>query len=369
MAHILIVEDSTTQALRLSFLLEGEGHAVRRARDGQDALRLLGDYRPDMVISDITMPIMNGFELCTHLKNNPDTRQIPVLLLTNLADPNDLIYGLAARADSYLTKPYDDQFLLMRVAECLNPDRPVPPDQQLEDEPLAIRFAGRTHTVTATRAQILNIFLATYENSLLQNRQLTRQQMEMGQLNERLAEKNAQLLELNKTLRDLAIIDGLTDIPNRRRFDEYLQQEWNRALRDHSPLSLIVMDIDYFKLFNDHYGHAAGDECLRQVARTLSASVVRSIDLVARYGGEEFVCILPNTDMEGLVRVGNQFLDNINALQLPHPQSRVAPHVTISLGGATLIPVQESAPSVLVGQADARLYKAKEGGRNRLVTS
>ena len=177
-----------------------------------------------------------------------------------------------------------------------------------------------------------------------------------------------QLLELNKTLRDLVTVDGLTSIPNRRRFDEYLVQEWNRALRDKTPISVIVIDIDFFKKFNDNYGHVSGDECLKQIAHSLAASLVRSIDLMARYGGEEFACILPKTDAAGLFMVGNQLRENINALRIPHEHSKVAPHVTISLGGATMIPSQETLPYLLVGQADARLYKAKEGGRNRLVS-
>ncbi|MBF0583277.1 MAG: diguanylate cyclase [Magnetococcales bacterium] len=191
---------------------------------------------------------------------------------------------------------------------------------------------------------------------------------ELNRKNKELDSKNAKLVELNKTLTDMVTIDGLTGIPNRRRFDEYLIQEWNRALRDKTPLSLIVIDIDFFKQYNDNYGHTAGDKCLKKVARALADTMVRSIDLVARYGGEEFICILPNTDAAGLVRVGNNLRDSINALAIPHAYSKVASHITISLGGDTLVPSLEMVPFLLVGQADARLYRAKETGRNRLVS-
>ncbi len=137
-------------------------------------------------------------------------------------------------------------------------------------------------------------------------------------------------------------------------------------MRDKTPLSLIVIDIDYFKPFNDNYGHTAGDECLKKIAKTLASSMARSVDLIARYGGEEFVCILPKTEASGMVQVGNQLRDNINALQFPHEYSKVAQHITISLGGASIIPSQESSQFLLVGQADSMLYKAKDGGRNRL---
>ncbi len=176
-----------------------------------------------------------------------------------------------------------------------------------------------------------------------------------------------QLLALNKALADLATVDGLTGIPNRRRFDEYLMQEWNRALREQTPLSLILSDIDYFKAFNDHYGHVAGDECLRKVAQTLAQSTVRITDLTARYGGEEFSCILPNTDTVGLIKFGNQLRESIHALRIPHAYSSVAPYITISLGGTTMIPDRETSPLLLIGQADEQLYKAKDGGRNRLI--
>ncbi len=168
-------------------------------------------------------------------------------------------------------------------------------------------------------------------------------------------------------LETLAALDGLTDIPNRRLFERFLEREWKRALRNRKPLSVIMLDVDHFKLFNDHYGHPEGDECLRRLARVLADSLRRPADLMARYGGEEFVAVLVDTDMEGAKNVAGQMLENVNALRIPHEYSKTAPHVTISIGIASTVPERESeSPHDLVGAADKRLYQAKEKGRNRI---
>ncbi|MBF0183259.1 MAG: response regulator [Magnetococcales bacterium] len=202
MAHILIVEDSATQALRLTYLLQEAGHTVERAEDGLDALQKLASRLPQMVISDITMPRMNGFELCRQIKQDGRTAAIPVLLLTNLAEPQDLLYGLNARADSYVTKPYDDTLLLQRVAACLAGDLSATAAGG-EGEPLTITFKGERHRITASREQILNLFLTTYENTLQQNQLLEKQQADLGQLNERLAASLEELAVSEEQFRGL----------------------------------------------------------------------------------------------------------------------------------------------------------------------
>ncbi|CAK0748599.1 putative Diguanylate cyclase [Gammaproteobacteria bacterium] len=180
--------------------------------------------------------------------------------------------------------------------------------------------------------------------------------------------KNEKLSELNRILEDLSSLDGLTAIPNRRRFDEYLIREWHFSLNDRVPLSMIVIDIDHFKLFNENYGYIAGDDCLRTIARTLKTSLIRASDLVARYGGEEFACILPNTDSSSLISIGNQLKNSVSELSIPHEFSRVAKYVTISLGGATIMPSEEVSPYLLIGKADSCLYRAKAQGRNQFVS-
>lgn len=168
----------------------------------------------------------------------------------------------------------------------------------------------------------------------------------------------------NHQLERLVTLDALTQIANRRRFDEYLQKEWLRLVREQNPLSLIFCDVDYFKLYNDTYGHPAGDSCLIKIAQRISSAVKRPADLVARYGGEEFVIILPNTDNEGAVKVVEDIQKEMRELELPHICSLVKKYVTLSFGIATILPSHESSPEALIQAADSQLYQAKDKGRN-----
>lgn len=177
----------------------------------------------------------------------------------------------------------------------------------------------------------------------------------------------AALEKANVALQRMAMIDGLTQIANRRCFDETLQKEWLRLTREQKPLSLLLGDIDYFKKFNDHYGHHAGDDCLRLVSKALADSVLRPADLAARYGGEEFVMLLPGVDIQGALQVGQRILSAIRELAIKHQKSEISDTVTISLGAATLTPSVERAPETLILSADEALYQAKEQGRNRIV--
>ncbi|WP_228056630.1 diguanylate cyclase [Microcoleus sp. LEGE 07076] len=180
------------------------------------------------------------------------------------------------------------------------------------------------------------------------------------------AELYQQLQAANLKLERLATLDALTQLANRRRFDQYLEIEWRRQAREQTPLSLILCDIDSFKSYNDTYGHPGGDECLRQVAGAIGNAVDRPSDLVARYGGEEFAVILPNTDIQGAVRVAEHIQLKIAALQLPHAGSQVSQYVTVSLGVASMVPAFESAASILIASADRALYEAKGLGRDRI---
>ncbi|MGD9948051.1 MAG: diguanylate cyclase [Desulfobulbus sp.] len=169
-------------------------------------------------------------------------------------------------------------------------------------------------------------------------------------------------------LESLAALDGLTEIANRRRFDEALEEEWSRCLRSLLPLSLVMMDIDFFKPFNDHYGHTTGDDCLRRVARAIKRCLPRGGDLAARYGGEEFVGLLPETDSKGTLEVAERLRNAVDQLNIPHERSSVADHITMSLGVATTVPSNKKDHLVLVKSADARLYQAKANGRNQVVS-
>lgn len=176
-----------------------------------------------------------------------------------------------------------------------------------------------------------------------------------------------QLQQANQELQRLASSDGLTQVANRRRFDQYLESEWRRLAKEQAPLSLILCDVDFFKHYNDTYGHLAGDDALRHVSQAIVQSVQQSIDLVARYGGEEFVIILPNTSATDALTVAQQIQVNVEALKIPHSSSRISEYITLSLGVATVIPSSHSSPEVLVMAADQGLYQAKVQGRNCLA--
>ena len=177
----------------------------------------------------------------------------------------------------------------------------------------------------------------------------------------------AALEKANRELQRLSVLDDLTQVANRRRFDEALKEEWQRLSRDEAPLSLIFCDIDYFKLYNDTYGHQAGDDCLRTVADTISANCQRPGDFVARYGGEEFIVILPNTKIQGAVHLSEDIREEIERLNIPHERSLVSRFITLSLGVASVFPPAGITPESLVGAADKALYEAKNQGRNRTV--
>jgi len=175
------------------------------------------------------------------------------------------------------------------------------------------------------------------------------------------AHKEAQMV-----LENLATHDSLTNLANRRSFDEHLKTEWLRAQRDQLPISMIVADIDYFKRYNDYFGHQQGDECLRHVASIIHQTVMRPADVVARYGGEEFAIIMPNTNLKGAQSVADRICHWINESRLPHPTSEISDHVTVSMGVATLVPAQGQSSDALFAAADSALYAAKDGGRNRV---
>jgi len=193
--------------------------------------------------------------------------------------------------------------------------------------------------------------------------------VEKTRLYEQLQYSNSKLQEANDKLERLSSLDGLTGIANRRLFDERLQMEWKRAIRNKTPLSLILVDVDAFKQYNDLHGHLAGDDCLRFVARSIDAQLHRPADLAARYGGEEFAAVLPETNCESAVHLAAKLRAEIEAQKMPHGQSPASDFVTISLGVATITPRQNMDADTLIATADAALYAAKEQGRNRVMSA
>jgi diguanylate cyclase (GGDEF)-like protein/PAS domain S-box-containing protein len=180
-------------------------------------------------------------------------------------------------------------------------------------------------------------------------------------------EKEEHLLKTNEMLRYLSNYDSLTDIPNRRYFDQTLKEEWNRTMRQRMPLSLLMIDIDNFKKYNDFYGHQAGDTCIQQIAKGIKTTLKRPGDFVARFGGEEFVILLPETDLNGAHHIGESLLSTMKKLQIPTEVSEIGNYVTLSIGCATLIPSDQHKPEDLIKLADKNLYLAKETGKNQVI--
>lgn len=310
---VLVVEDTATSAALLVRYLEQLGFEPLVAGDGERALALFAEERPDIVLLDILLPGIDGIEVARRIRANERNGEwTPIIYLSARNEEATVEAGLAAGGDDYLTKPISPIVLTAKL-----------------------RAMQR---------------LAQAQKSLL----LLTQKLD----------------EANRRLQALVHVDGLTGVANRRAFDARLQEEWRRCQRLRAPLTVLLIDVDHFKRFNDSRGHLAGDDVLKRTAETLAATVHRPGDLVARYGGEEFAMILPEDDAAGGLAVAERMRQAVTTLKLPHPASPTAPFLTISLGGASAIPGVTAGvpdPSRLVDLADVALYRAKGAGRNRAV--
>ncbi|MDP8965469.1 MAG: PleD family two-component system response regulator [Cyanobacteriota bacterium] len=320
---ILIVDDSPTNIEVLFDFLKNAGFEVLMAPDGESAIEKVKEATPDVILLDIIMPGIDGFETCRRLKANPSTQDIPVIFMTALSQTSVVVKGFQLGAVDYITKPTQQEIILARITTHLT-------IQKLQ------------HSIQKRNIQL---------------------QQEIQQRH--LAE--AALQKANEELQRLATLDGLTQVANRRCFDECLSKAWQILVRERLPLSLLLCDVDFFKRYNDSKGHQAGDECLQQVAQAMKGAVKRPADLVARYGGEEFAVILPNTPGEGALTVAQQIRSLVRTLAVIHPQSSISEYVTLSVGVSCTIPTQQSSPEELIAAADRALYQAKDSGRDRAI--
>jgi diguanylate cyclase (GGDEF)-like protein len=295
MPKILVVDDERLNVEVLKGLLRDQ-YSIMVAMNGEQALEAArSETRPDLILLDIMMPRMDGYEVCQKLKADQNTKEIPVIFVTAMTSTDDETKGFDVGAVDYITKP-----IKIAVAK------------------------ARIKTHLELKAQ--KDHLAT-----------------------------------------LSMRDGLTGVANRRKFDAYFENEYQKALTEHINLPLLMIDIDCFKSYNDYYGYLEGDDALKQIAKTIESKMESSTDMVARYGGELFSCVLPVRDYHAMVAIAETILDAIRALKIPHEASTVSDNLTVSIGGINFVPQSHSHIEDAIVLAEDMLYHAKESGRNRFV--
>lgn len=311
---VLLVDDQAMVGEMVRRALADQPNLVfHYCSEGIEAVACAERLHPTVILQDLLLPDADGLVLVGQYRANPATKDVPVIVLSIKEEPAVKSEAFRLGAADYLVKLPDPVELVARI---------------------------RHHS-------------KAYLN-----------QIQRDQAYRALHESQRQLVIMNIELKRLSNIDGLTGLSNRRYLDEYLAIEWKRAQREHNALSVMMIDVDDFKRYNDTYGHLAGDEVLKTIAATIKQSVERPADLAARFGGEEFMVVLPNTELAGARYVAEEMRLHIEAVNISHSTARAAPYVTISAGVASTVPQQSGASASLVALADAALYAAKKAGRN-----
>lgn len=325
---ILVADDDKTIRILLRKVMQEENYRVVEVNDGKQCLNAYEALKPDIVLLDALMPVMDGFTCCEQLREIARNNRRSAVATFDIDSPlnNTLISQMWERTPILMITCLDDEQSVNRAFEVGATDYVTKP----------INFAVLRHRLS----------------------RLVRE-----------AHLYKHLEAVNQSLQHLANVDGLTELANRRRFDDYLKNQWIDLIQKESPLSMILCDIDFFKFYNDKYGHPAGDICLQKVGALLSLKAQKHQDLVARYGGEEFAVIMPYTPASGAIHVAAAMQAGIKDLQIVHDGSAVSQYLTLSMGIATVVPTWESSPSDLILLADKALYQAKEGGRDRFISS
>lgn len=292
---ILVVDDMTTALLLLHDLLK-DTYEVKIAKSGTKALEILESPNDiDLILLDIEMPDINGYDVCKRIKNNETIKNIPIIFITGRTSQEDEEYGLNLGAIDYITKPFNKAIVKLRIKNYLD---------------LKIK---------------------------------------------------------NDMLEKLSMYDGLTNIRNRRFFDETFEKTFNEIKRDKKSLAVLMIDIDFFKPYNDNYGHGQGDETLRKVAKALEKTIKRASDFVARYGGEEFVILLKDINKDGVEAVANNLLNAVRELKITHEFSKIENYVTVSIGASFYNSSSDITKLELLLKADETLYSVKNSGRNNFA--
>ncbi|WGV18989.1 MULTISPECIES: Wsp signal transduction system regulator diguanylate cyclase WspR [unclassified Pseudomonas] len=315
-AMVLLVDDQAMigEAVRRGLANE-ENIDFHFCADPHQAVAQAVRIKPTVILQDLIMPGLDGLTLVREYRNNPATQDIPIIVLSTKEDPLVKSAAFAAGANDYLVKLPDTIELVARI-----------------------RYHSRSYLTLLQRDEAYRALRVSQQ----------------------------QLLDTNLMLQRLMNSDGLTGLSNRRHFDEYLELEWRRAMREQQQLSLLMIDVDFFKAYNDSFGHLAGDEALRQVAEALRGSCSRPTDLPARYGGEEFALVLPNTSPGGARLVAEKLRQTVLGLGIPHTAPVPDSYLTVSIGLATQTPSIGSHSRQLISAADKGLYQAKNGGRNQV---
>jgi len=296
-AQTILVVDDDPIILDLIDIMFKDDVKVLRAENGNYGVEIARTELPDLILLDVRMPNLDGYEVCRQLKEQTETMDIPVVFLTARTETQDEFKGLELGAIDYIAKPIVPQIVEVRI-----------------------------------------------RNHLMQKK-------------------------MRDQLAIMSSVDGLTGLSNRRRFDEYMDQEWRRGGRNEYPISLLMIDVDHFKLYNDTYGHQQGDNCLRAVADEIATHLRRPSDLTARYGGEEFAVVLPDTPLEPAMDLAERIRVGIDGLNMEHTASETADHVTISIGLSSVVPSDEITIESFIEAADKNLYQSKHNGRNRVTGS
>ncbi|MDM8194657.1 PleD family two-component system response regulator [Pseudomonas koreensis] len=315
-AMVLLVDDQAMigEAVRRG-LSNQENIDFHFCSDPQQAIAQAVRIKPTVILQDLVMPGLDGLSLVREYRNHPATKDIPIIVLSTKEDPLIKSAAFSAGANDYLVKLPDTIELVARI-----------------------RYHSRSYMTLLQRDAAYRALRVSQQ----------------------------QLLDTNLVLQRLMNSDGLTGLSNRRHFDEYLELEWRRSLRDQTQLSLLMIDVDYFKSYNDSFGHVEGDEALRKVAAAIRDASSRPSDLPARYGGEEFVLVLPNTSPGGARLLAEKLRQTVAALKIPHNTPAEGSGLTISIGLATMVPQAGTDCRLLISAADRGLYLAKNNGRNQV---
>ncbi len=436
---ILIVDDTPENITLLTELLQYKGYLISAARDGERAIKIAQHTKPDLILLDIMMPGIDGFETCRQLKDDDLTQSIPIIFISAKTDMDDLVMGFTVGAADYINKPFHKEEIYARVANQLKVKHL---NQQLEASDFSLRkllveYQQQSDQLQKIVTLVVNGLLELnslgeiqeanlaiekmfgYSPKALQSISLCRllaepfasqyrhqfsnnnlESTQHGVFKEEFTEKGMDIIgkrqdgsefpiklslvkipagensylvvitdittykNKEEKLLYLSYIDPLTSLSNRRYFDEHFEKLWLQGQRNKSQIAFIMVDIDFFKQFNDTYGHQEGDNCLKKVALSLKENIKRPGDIVARLGGEEFAVILPDTSKEGVIKMTERLKNDIQALGIPHSASNYQV-ITISLGVAvTVLGDSIHSPHMLYKMADEALYEAKQAGRN-----